>query len=70
MRVMTPNGTLTAERVRLMIIEELKDYDVGNSLRHTENSKKLDRLTYLILGTLLTAAAGLIVDVVIHSMGK
>jgi hypothetical protein len=67
---MTPNGPLTLEKVRLMIIDEIDRYDVGNNARHIENTKKLDRLMYLILGTLLTAAAGLVVDVVIHAMGK
>jgi hypothetical protein len=67
---MTPNGPITELKVWKMINDAIKEYDLGNSARHIENTKKLDRLTYLILGTLLTAAAGLVVDVIIHSMGK
>jgi hypothetical protein len=59
---MTPNGPLTFEKVRIMIIEEIKDYDIGNSARHAENSRKLDRLLYAILGTLLAAVTGIIID--------
>jgi hypothetical protein len=64
------NGNLSEWQVRVMIGEAIKEYDGLNTKRHEEHNKKLDRLLYLIMGTLLTAASGLIVDVVIHSMGK
>jgi hypothetical protein len=38
--------------------------------RHSENQKKLDRLMYLIVGTLLTTFGGIITELVVHSMGK
>jgi hypothetical protein len=64
------NGNLTEWQVKVMIGEAIKEYDGLNTKRHEEHTKKLDRLMMLILGTLLTAAAGLVTDVVIHSMGK
>ena len=67
---MSPGQQISEWQVQVMISEAIKEYDGINTRRHEENAKKLDRLTNLILGTLLTAAAGLIVDVVIHSMGK
>ena len=67
---MTPNGQITELKVWKMINDAIKEYDGINTRRHEEHNKKLDRLTYLILGTLLTAASGLVVDVIIHSMGK
>jgi hypothetical protein len=67
---MTPNGTLTEWQVKVMIGDAIDRYDGVNTKRHEEHSKKLDRLTYLILGTLLTAASGLVVDVIIHAIGK
>jgi hypothetical protein len=67
---MTPNGNLTEWQVKCMISDAIGEYDGINSRRHEEHNKKLDRLMYLILGTMLTAAAGLVVDVIIHSMGK
>lgn len=70
---MTPNGTVTIEGVKLMIIEGLKEYDIGNSARHRENTAKMDAMMSLlwkmvwgILITLLTAGASLIV----HLAGK
>jgi hypothetical protein len=76
---MTPDGNLTEwmkREVELMIIAGMEKYDVGNTKRHQENSEKLDRiqalgfkLVYLILATMLTAAAGLAVDVILHAMG-
>ena len=53
-----------------MINDAIDVYDGINTKRHDEHTKKLDRLMYLILGTLLTAAAGLVVDVVIHATGR
>jgi hypothetical protein len=64
------NGNLSEWQVRVMIGEAIKEYDGLNTKRHDEHTKKLDRLMYLILGTLLTAAAGLVVDVVIHATGR
>jgi hypothetical protein len=66
----TVNGNLSEWQVRVMIGEAIKEYDGLNTKRHDEHTKKLDRLMYLILGTLLTAAAGLVVDVVIHATGR
>jgi hypothetical protein len=66
-----PNGGTVSEwQVKVMINDAIDVYDGINTKRHDEHTKKLDRLMYLILGTLLTAAAGLVVDVVIHAMGK
>jgi hypothetical protein len=67
---MNPAGPLTEWQVKVMIGDEIDKYDGVNTRRHEEHTKKLDRLTYLILGTLLTAASGLAVDIIIHSMGK
>ena len=67
---MVPNGGLTDWQVKVMINDAIDIYDGINSRRHEEHTKKLDRLTYLILGTLLTAGAGLVVDVIIHATGR
>lgn len=64
------NGNLSEWQVKVMINEAIDVYDGTNTKRHDEHTNKLDRLMYLILGTLLTAAAGLVVDVVIHAMGR
>lgn len=62
----TTGGNLGEWQVRVMINEAIEKYDGINTRRHEEHTKKLDRLTYLILGTLLTAAA----DVIVHIVGK
>jgi hypothetical protein len=67
---MTPNGQVTELQVWKMINDAIKDYDLGNAKRHEENTKKLDRLMWAILGTLLTAASGLAVNLIIHAVGK
>jgi hypothetical protein len=59
---MTPNGSVTLETVRLIVIDEIRQYDVGNSARHTENSKKLDRILLAILGVLATVVGGIIIE--------
>jgi hypothetical protein len=64
------NGNLSEWQVKVMINDAIDVYDGINTKRHDEHTKKLDRLMYLILGTLLTAAAGLVVDVVIHATGR
>jgi hypothetical protein len=74
---MTPNGSLTRFEVQVMITDSLKEYDIGNSLRHKENTQKMDQITSLLMkmvwGILLvfiTAAAGLFTDISIHLMGR
>jgi hypothetical protein len=68
---MNPNGgTISEWQVKVMINEAIDVYDGINSKRHDEHTRKLDKLMYLILGTLLTAAAGLVVDVIIHATGR
>jgi hypothetical protein len=64
------NGNITEWQVKVMINDAIALYDGINTKRHLEHTKKLDRLTYLILGTLLTAGAGLVVDVIIHATGR
>ena len=64
------NGNVTEWQVKVMINDAISTYDGINTRRHEEHTKKLDRLMYLILGTLLTAAAGLVVDVIIHATGR
>ena len=59
---------LTRWEVKDMIFRAIADYDVKQDARHTENTKKLDRLMYLIIGTLLTALGGILVDLVTHAM--
>jgi hypothetical protein len=67
---MTPNGSLTRFEVQVMITDSINRYDVGNSQRHAENSKKLDRLLWAILGTLATVAGTLALQIVRLSLGK
>ncbi len=54
--------------VVLLISDAFDKYDAGQELRHTENSKKLDRLLWAIIGTLFTVVGGIIVDMASHLM--
>jgi hypothetical protein len=67
---MTPNGTITELKVWKMINEAIANYDISNTKRHEENSKKLDRLLWAILGTLATVAGTLALQILRLSMGK
>jgi hypothetical protein len=53
-----------------MIIEGLEKYDVGNTARHEENKRKLDRLEWSILATLATVAGALALEIVRFALGK
>jgi hypothetical protein len=64
------NGTPTRVEVKLMIKEEIAEYDKGNSARHLQNTRKMDHIMLAILGTLLTAAASLVVAITNHLMAK
>lgn len=67
---MTPEfETLTRWEVRDMIFRAIAEYDIKQDMRHVENSKKLDKLIYLIIGTLLTVIGGIFTEVVMHAMG-
>lgn len=61
---------LTRWEVKDMIFRAIADYDVKQDLRHMENSKKLDRLIWLIIGTLLTVIGGIFTEVVMHGMSR
>ena len=63
---MTPDEALTRWEVSVMITNAITDYDRKQEVRHNENTKKLDRLMYLIVGTLLTVLGGIFVEVVMH----
>jgi hypothetical protein len=61
---MTPNGQVTELRVWKMINEALDKYDIGNSKRHEQNSKKLDRLLWGALVIFATSAGALALEIV------
>lgn len=63
---MTPEEFLTRWEVRTMISDAIEKYDGVNTDRHEEHTKKLDRLTYLIIGTLLTVVGGIFTEVVLR----
>ena len=66
---MTPNG-ISELRVWKMIDEALDKYDLGNSKRHDENSRKLDHLMWGILVTFATVAGALALEIIRFTMGK
>lgn len=63
---MTPEDFLTRWEVKTMIADAIEKYDGVNTDRHEEHTRKLDRLMYLIIGTLLTVVGGIFTEVVMH----
>lgn len=67
---MTPNGQLTELRVWKMIREEIAGYDIGNTKRHEENSRKMDRLQWWLMSTFAAVAGVLILTIIKFVLGK
>jgi hypothetical protein len=67
---MTPNGQLSELAVWKMIRQEIATYDVGNTKRHEENTKKMDRLLWWLMSTFAAVAGVLVLTVIRLALGR
>jgi hypothetical protein len=67
---MTPDESLTRFEVRCIAVEEINKYDVGNSARHSENTRKMDRMLWWMMSTFAAVAGVLILTIIRLALGK